>query len=238
MSTLLVLGSKPGPILPPGGSFDALACANASGNSAARLGLGTPRLTAISAIVTSGHKPANDLAVKALAGLRTEVLYFYPRAPAKGGLLRLSMSYIKNMRMKPWYFRYRLRAAGYRWDEFHDPGLAAYQAMFQRWCDGEPGIMEQIARKQPSTGLLALLLGIDSGTYSRFILSGFSFEITHAYAENPLVAVRGTQSLHADTDIAILSHLQRKLGTIYTTEPTVQQQTGVPLLATLSPADQ
>ena len=39
MTTLLVLGSKPDPVLPPREAFDAVACANASGHSARRYGL-------------------------------------------------------------------------------------------------------------------------------------------------------------------------------------------------------
>ena len=39
MKTLVILGSKPLPVLPARGDFDDLACANASGYSAASLGL-------------------------------------------------------------------------------------------------------------------------------------------------------------------------------------------------------
>jgi hypothetical protein len=85
--------------------------------------------------------------------------------------------------------------------------------------------------KQPSSGMLALALGMAEHAYDRFILSGFSFEITHAYADNPLIAERGsTASQHADTDIALLRHLSKKFGNIYTTEPVVSERTGVPLL--------
>jgi hypothetical protein len=67
--------------VPPRSSFDDLACANASGRSAARLGLPAPRYTVMSAILTSGRSPANDLALGALQELRTEILHFYPRPP-------------------------------------------------------------------------------------------------------------------------------------------------------------
>ena len=66
MNTLLVLGSKPEPMLPPPGSFDDVACANASGNTAARYGLGSVGLTVISAILTSETKPANRQAMQAM----------------------------------------------------------------------------------------------------------------------------------------------------------------------------
>ena len=53
---LLVLGAKPDPILPPPGSFDAVACANASGRSAAELGLPTPVFTVLTALLTDGSE--------------------------------------------------------------------------------------------------------------------------------------------------------------------------------------
>ena len=84
MATLLLLGSKPEPVLPPRNSWQALACANASGRSARNLDLPNPDFTVISAIVTSRKKPANDLAVANLTGLRTGDLYFLPR-PTAGG---------------------------------------------------------------------------------------------------------------------------------------------------------
>ena len=45
MNTLLILGSKPEPELPPVASYNAVACANGSGYSAARYGLLDPVYT-------------------------------------------------------------------------------------------------------------------------------------------------------------------------------------------------
>ena len=53
-SSLLVLGAKPDPILPPPGAFEAVACANASGYSAARLGLPRPAFTVMTSLLTDG----------------------------------------------------------------------------------------------------------------------------------------------------------------------------------------
>ena len=39
--------------------------------------------------------------------------------------------------------------------------------------------------------MLALAIGLAWHDFERYVLSGFSFEITHAYADNPLVAERG-----------------------------------------------
>jgi hypothetical protein len=77
MTTLLVLGSKPESIL-PGSVADEVACAIASGRSARSQGCRSRGSRVVSAIVTSGRKPANDLAVEALRGLQTGRLIIYP----------------------------------------------------------------------------------------------------------------------------------------------------------------
>ena len=123
MASLLVLGSKPDPCLPPPGSYEALACANASGAAAARLGLPAPAYTVISAVLTSGRKAPNRLALTALRGLRTGDLHFYPR-PARGrtALARLRHR-VEDWRCSAPWFRLRLAALGYRYGRFLDPGL-------------------------------------------------------------------------------------------------------------------
>jgi hypothetical protein len=232
MATLLVLGSKPDPALPPREDFDALACANASGRSADRHGLPVPVFTVISAILTSGKQAPNRLALAALAGLRTEILYFYPRPVRGRNVARRLLEQLKSLRVKPFYFKRRLRALPYRFDRFANPGLAHYHAMLARLCDDEPDLVARMRAKQPSSGMLALALGLAEHGYDRCILSGFSFEITHAYADNPLIVQRGSAiSQHADTDIALLRHLSNKFGTIYTTEPVVSERAGVPMWA-------
>jgi hypothetical protein len=237
MATLLVLGSKPDPVLPSAGGFDALACANASGRSAARRGLPAPLFTVISAILTSGKQAPNRLALEALAGLRTQTLYFYPRPVRGRGRLRRALHELRSFRMSPLYFKSRLRSLPYRFDRFEDPGLARYHAMLAKLCDDEPDLIAQLRAKQPSSGLLALAIGLAWHGFERCILSGFSFEITHAYAANPLIAERGSAaSKHADTDVALLRHLCNKLGNIYTTEPVVSERAGVPLLTDSGPS--
>jgi hypothetical protein len=231
MSTLLVLGSKPDPVLPPTDSVDALACANASGRSAARHGLRTPLFTVISAIVTSGKQAPNRLALEALAGLGTRTLYFYPRPVRGRGPLGRGFNALRSFRASAPYFRRRLRSLPYSFDRFENPGLERYHALLAELCDHEPALLARIRAKQPSSGMLALAIGIGWHDFERFVLSGFSFEITHAYANNPLIAERGSAgSKHADTDVALLRHLSRRFGTIYTTEPTVNQRAGIPWL--------
>lgn len=231
MRSLLVLGSKPHPVLPPRGSFEALACANASGRSAATNGLPPPLFTVISAIVTSGKQAPNRLALEALVGLRTQTLYFYPRPMRGGGRLGRAFHGLRSFGTSALYFRSRLRSLPYGFERFEDPGLERYHAMLAALCDHEPELVAQMRAKQPSSGMLALAIGLGWYDFERHVLSGFSFEITHAYADNPLIAERGSaSSKHAETDIALLRHLSRRFGTIYTTEPTVHQRAGIPLL--------
>jgi hypothetical protein len=231
MATLLILGSKPEPVLPPAGGFDALACANASGRSAASLGLRDPVFTVMTSVLTSGHKPANDLALKALAGLRTGKLYLYPRPTARGFLLKRLVREMRNFKVKPRYILRRLRGVGYRFDELISPPREFYHQLVLGLCGHDPVIRAQIEHKQPSTGMIALAIGLESGAFDRVVMSGFSFEITHAYAHNPLIDHLGTtRSKHADTDISILRCLARRHASLYTTEPTVNDRAGVPLL--------
>jgi hypothetical protein len=69
--------------------------------------------------------------------------------------------------------------------------------------------------------------------YHKVILSGFSFEITHAYADNPLVRARGSPaSKHAETDVAVLERISERHGNLLTTEPVVAERTGIPLILT------
>lgn len=126
MTSLLLLGSKPDPCVPPRASWQDLACANASGRSAQNLGLPDPAFTVISAIVTSGKKAANDLAVANLAGLRTGELYFLPRPLAGATPLKRALFPVRMWRCLSWPFRKRLAAEGYQWGEFHNPGYEWY----------------------------------------------------------------------------------------------------------------
>jgi hypothetical protein len=78
---------------------------------------------------------------------------------------------------------------------------------------------------------MALAIGLADGRFDRFVMSGFSFEITHAYAHNPLIDEAGsTRSKHTETDIAILRCLAGRHAGIFTTEPTVHERAGLPFL--------
>ncbi|MGF1640383.1 MAG: hypothetical protein ACFCUO_05490 [Rhodospirillales bacterium] len=232
MATLLVLGSKPNPALPPRSAYDDVACANASGRSARDRGLPTPAFTVMSSILTSGHQEANTLALRALAGLRTGTVYLYPRPRHRGNAIRKAWHDLKLIKTKPFYFERKLKSLEYRFDEFVAKPLEFYVDRVKALCDYDVEIADLIKRKLPSTGLIAIALGVGERGYERVIVSGFSFEITHAYAINPLIETQGTTgSKHAETDVAVLRYLSRKYGTVYTTETVVGERCGVPLLA-------
>lgn len=230
MATLLILGSKPDPALPPRSAYQALACANASGFSAARHGLPTPAYTVMTAVLTS-NKAEDNHSLRVLSGLETRTLYFLPRPEPRGSPAKRLLTHLKQWRLKPFHMRRRLHRLGYRFDRFVVRSATYYRTLVYSLCDHNPEIIELIRSKQPSTGMFALAIGLADGAYDRFILSGFDFGLSHAYGENPLIRARGTtESKHADTDVAIIRHLAAKHGGIVTTEPTVHERTGVPLL--------
>lgn len=230
MPTLLILGSKPEPVLPPPGSFDALACANASGYSAKVHGLPVPAFTIISAILTSGIESGQQ-SMRALEGLETDVLYYFPRPDKSCGLLKRLRHAGEEFRASPWYFRRRLKQASYSWNRLVEKDNVWYQGLVASLCKGDSALLEQIGRKSPSTGIMTLAVGMSLGMYDRFILSGFSFELTHAYADNPEIQARGTvSSRHTPSDILVLQYLSKTSREIFTSEPAVHERTGVPMV--------
>jgi hypothetical protein len=229
MSTLLILGSKPDPVLPPRSDYDHLACANASGFSAAKRGLPVPAYTVMSAILT--HRESGKQSLRVLSGLQTDILYFLPRSEKKRNPLKMAMYHLKALHMKPFYLKWKLWFLAYKYEIFVNKNHSYYEKLVKELCDYNEQILELIQQKRPSTGIFALMIGIAQQRYDRFIMSGFSFELTHAYAINPEIHESGTTvSKHADTDIIILSYLSRKYNNIYTTEKIVNERTAVPLL--------
>ncbi|MDW8123454.1 MAG: hypothetical protein RMJ04_01620 [Geminicoccaceae bacterium] len=230
MPTLLVLGSKPEPRLPPRETIDALACANASGYSARTLGLPDPEFTVMTAVLTSG-KPADEHSLRRLEGLRTRTLYHIrrPKADAGGPLARL-LAAIKLRRMTARELRRRLGGLGYRYEELISRPARWYHDLVVRLCAGDPEVAAAIAGKQPSTGLVAVVLGLADGRWDRVVMAGFDFTLVHAYGDNPLIAERGSAtSAHAATDVLVLRRLATLRTDLFTTEPVVHARTGVPL---------
>lgn len=234
MKTLLVLGSKPEPVLPPALSYQDVACANGSGYSAAQHGLPAPAFTVMTSVLASGIESGRQ-SLQALAGLSTGTLYFLRRRDKRHSALGKLSRYVKTFRekriyrMQPFYLKRVLRSLNYSHRDLVVLKSDEYDKLVERLCDRDPEILEQLQRKKPSTGLIALALAIDSQQYHRYIISGFSFELTHPYALNPEIEQRGTSaSGHAETDIMVIRYLSRKLGTIFTTERSVHERAGVP----------
>lgn len=231
MPTLLVLGSKPSPALPPPGSFVAVACANASGFSARSHGLPEPDYTVMTAVLTSG-KASDNHSLRALAGLRTRRLYIYPRPPGdRGSLLGSWRTRLKGWRMTPAWMKHQLRRIGYRWDETVVHPSAWYRDLIIRLAGDDPTVRAIAARKLPSTGMVAVALGLADPRFDRVVMAGFDFTLTHAYGTNPLIADRAeVASKHADTDVTVLAAFVASGRPLVTSEPTVHARAGVPLI--------
>jgi len=229
MSTLLILGSKPDPVLPAQSAYDDLACANASGYSAAKHNLPVPEYTVMTAILT--HKDSGQQSLQALSGLETITLYFLPRPDKQRGFLKGAIHYLKSLEMSSFYLKYRLWLLNYKYKVFLNQRYEYYDRLVKELCDYNEKILTQIQRKRPSTGIITLVIGLARQQYHRFIISGFSFELTHPYAINPEIEESGTiVSKHADTDVTVIGYLSKKFGNIYTTEPIVHERAGIPLL--------
>lgn len=236
MNTLLILGSKPEPVLPPPASYQEVACANGSGYTAARYDLPRPAFTVMTPILASGIESGRQT-LQALTGLSTGTVYFLRRRDlGRRGFARL-LRHIKTFRekpvyrMQPFYLKRALRSICYHHDTLVALDPEEYDAAVERLCDWDAEVLSQLQRKRPSTGIIALALAIDQQKYQRYILSGFSFELTHPYAPNPVIEKRGTTaSSHASTDVLVVGYLAKKLGNVFTTEKTVHERTGVPFL--------
>lgn len=230
MRNLLVLGSKPDPVLPAICDIDQVACANASGFSAKKHGLPDPVYTVLSAVVVAGKDEANRLALSAMQGLRTETLFVYRPPRFKKKLLkRLYFTSVDTLLGKQIVQR-RLSKAGFSAREIVFPDATFYTDVIKRLCGVDPSIEAAFSTKTASTGVVAILLGLANQTFDNVIVSGFSFQITHAYANNPLIQKRGTTaSKHSDTDITLLQRLGAATGRLYTTEPVVNERCGIPI---------
>jgi hypothetical protein len=229
-SSLLVLGAKPDPILPPPGAFDTVACANASGYSAARLGLPRPVFTVMTSLLTDGSA-AGRMRLESLRGLGTGTVHFYPR-PVKGRTaLARALFRLRSWRTTSPVLRRALARVGYRYERFAERGTEEYRGLILSLCGDDPSVAEQLDRKQASSGLLAVAIALAEPGVERVIVSGFSFELTQAAGDDPNIARRGTTaSQHKDTDVLVLKALAARHPSLETTEPVVHELAGVPLL--------
>jgi len=225
--TILVLGSKPDPILPPPLAYQELACANGSGASAFGKRLAIPAFTVMSAILGSGITSGRQT-LEVLQGLQTTELYFFPRPPSAVSVGKQLTHPLQSIRTRSWYLKHRLRSLSYSYERFFDFRYSFYHDLVMNLCEQSPEVLKTIQHKQPSTGLMTVALALSRS--EQVIIAGFSFELTHAYDRNPEIDERGTQiSRHANTDITILRCLSRKCPQLETTEPVVAESTGIRL---------
>lgn len=233
MATLLVLGAKPDPALPDPSTYQEVACANGSGFSAAKHGLPTPTFTVMTANLTSGAESGRE-SIQAISGLRTTTVYYVPRphADRRKRSLISRLKYRRRLpRMTAEALQRALAAVGFEYAEFVVQDHSFYIDLARSLCQQDAEMTALLGAKQPSMGIYALILGITSGRYDRFILSGYSFELTHPYGDNRKIRNRGTAvSRHTPTDVALVSLLSRTRGDLVTTEAVVHERTGVPLL--------
>ncbi|QNT68960.1 hypothetical protein [Defluviicoccus vanus] len=212
-------------------TFDAVACANASGFSAARYQLPPPQFTVLSSIVLTGKNESNRQALRELGSLQTGRVYLFPRRPYRNKLWKQLLHPAKMIRSTPFFAIRQLRRTGYQFEEFVARPAGEYLQAVSSLAGDDPRLQRLMAEKVPSVGVIAVALGLADYRYERVVLSGFSFEITHAHAVNPLIAARGsTESRHAETDVIALGLISRHTGGVFTTEPVVHQRTGIPLL--------
>ena len=227
--TILVLGSKPDPVLPPPGSFAALACANASGFSARAHGLPQPLLTVVTAVLGSG-KESDRHSLAAMDGLVAGRLHFVPRPLPDGPWRRLRFR-LRNWRLQAFWVRHLLRRHGFVFDRMEQRPTQAYDRLLLELVGDDAEVARLMAAKRPSTGMVTLALGLTEAGFADAILAGFDFSLSHAYGHNPLIDQRGEAlSKHADTDVAILRAIQAHRSCLWTSEPAVHTRTGIPLL--------
>lgn len=230
MRTLLVLGSKPDPVLPPPDVTCAVACANGSGASARACGLADPVYTVMTSLLTAGE-PSGTRSLDALRGHRTDRVWFVPRPVESMPLLKRLRDARRLRRMRPEALARELAARDFRYDDLVVRDHDWYMETVREACGRDAAACARMAEKQPSTGVLAVALGVADERWDRVIAAGFSFELTHAYQHNPEIDRRGTTvSRHADTDVTVLRAMARESGRLFTTEPTVAARAGVPLL--------
>ena len=172
------------------------------------------------------------VALKAMAGLATETLYVCGREVYRRSPWKRLLNWRVAWESRPAALVQRLRAVDYRYQRMVIRPVSDYLAMVMALTHQDAAIARMMAEKAPSTGVLAAVQGLAEFGYDQVILSGFSFEITHAYANNPVIGERGTTaSKHADTDIAVLAAIAGATGRLGTTETIVAERAGLPLLA-------
>ena len=227
MSCLLVLGSKPSPNIPLNSTYDDVACANASGYSADQCGLKRPKFTVMSSCITSGMSRVEQKSYNAIQGLETDTLYFVPSVTKndKYTLTKLAR-YFWTIRRQPLFAKIRLWMVNYGYKKFVTKKKSKYIETIKKTCKNDKKVVEAIENKKPSTGITALCIGIYSGRYEKYIMSGFSLETEKEYFED----TSQKKYMHESTDIRILKNLKKRFD-IRTTEPKLNEKTNIDMVS-------
>jgi hypothetical protein len=229
MATLLVLGSKPSPRLPPVAAFDAVACANASVVSAAKLQLPVPVHTVMTALITNNSE-LGQLQLQALRGLATQKLIYIPRRIRGGTAVKRLAKRVRDWRLQPLVLKWQLNKVAFRYEEFVCHDAEFYSELALAFACSDDTLIRQLHAKSPSTGLISLLMGLADGRFDRFIMAGFSFERTQAFTAGSDQLVKGS-SPHARSDLLLLRRLHECHADIVTTEPLVAELASLPIIA-------
>ncbi len=228
MKTLLVLGSKPNPELPPPDQYDDVACANGSVYSAYKYGLSKPKYTVLSSYVTSGRNEITDETYHAICGLGSEILFFLPSVTKRdSNRLFRYLRYVKTFKRQPLYCKVKLWAGSFNYEEFIFRPQERYISGIEQICNYSKKVIDRMKLKLPSTGVIALSTGIRNFDYGSFILSGFSLDVSKEYMEE----VKQSESKHKNVDISVLDILSKKYE-IKTTEKELLKKTSLELIST------
>lgn len=211
-----VLGSAPGSVGPPGGADQwTVICVNASQVIAESWGVSVPDITVMSEGVL-GNKPENIAARQALEGraCRTLVLVKRRRSPLK------SVTSWLTSRFTAADLAQHLAAIGYGWERL--VVMSHWQRSRLAWEATGAYLAAGYKEEKISTGFFAMFLAhhLDGAP---IVIDGFSLsQHGHGYDD------RGYRRQHIDMDRKALAAL-RKLSHLYTANPAIAAEAGIPL---------
>ena len=221
----LVLGAAPHPVLPEMISAGTkLICCNASGFTAKSMGFPSPDLTVFSLDFAFGAAATQTR--DAICNLDSfGILYFRnyaKRSIVRDPMSRLTMTW-RNI-SKPRRLYRLLADMDFNWQY----GLAESRMRVLRGVSRELNFTSehwaQIKRKQPSTGLSAILWLLWRFRGIPIRTSGFTMETSHAYAEE----TKGDFP-HYDTDSKLFKLIAKYCSNVSTYEPSLSSRTGLKL---------
>ncbi len=176
-NTLLILGGKPKPSIPPYKEYNDVACANASVYSASKYNIGVPVFTVLSSYFTAGDDGMSRKGMSKIEGLKSKKVFFLTVRNTEKSILKKMAKRIYMYKNSELYARYNLWRHNFDYDVFRSRSRKWYREVINK-C-GEIDIKP--SDKGPSSGIISLAIGVESEKYDRYILSGFSFEHKKEY---------------------------------------------------------